>query len=289
MTDDAVPIVLCADDFGLAPGVSRAIASLAQARRISAISCMTRSPSWPRDAARLHDVPDVIELGLHLELTGTPPRLGPLALRAFGRRLDRRAVADDIERQIDAFECGTGRSPDFVDGHLHVHQLPVVRDAVIAVRRRRLAPQTWIRNTAAAPSRLARMPTARTRAAVLALLGQRARQVWVDGGAPTNRGFAGVRHFAEARSYRSLLGGFLCAPAPGLLVMCHPGEPDAELAFRDPVVAPRQDEFDHLRSAAFEEDLARAGIRLAPLSEALARRTSCDRDGSRDSPADDRP
>ena len=50
------PLVLCADDFALAEGVSEGIIMLAEAGRLSAIGCMTASPLWPRLAVELDRV-----------------------------------------------------------------------------------------------------------------------------------------------------------------------------------------------------------------------------------------
>ncbi len=62
----------------------------------------------------------------------------------------------EIEAQIDAFEQATGRRPDFIDGHQHVHGLPGVRKALIAVLAARYAKgtQPWLRDPADLMSRV---------------------------------------------------------------------------------------------------------------------------------------
>src|SRR3954471_9238706 len=66
-------LILCADDFGLSPEISRVIAELAAEGRINAISCMAVCAGWARDSAMLRSLPDTIQIGLHLVLTGEPP------------------------------------------------------------------------------------------------------------------------------------------------------------------------------------------------------------------------
>ena len=137
-------VVLCADDFGMTPGVSRAILALARAGRLSATSAMTTLPFLARFAPALGE--SGIAVGLHLNLTAGPP-LGPMprlapggALPPLGRlmraalagRLPEAEAADEIARQLAAFEAAFGRPPDFVDGHQHVHVLPGVRSALLA-------------------------------------------------------------------------------------------------------------------------------------------------------------
>ncbi len=48
-----VPVVLCADDYGLAPGVSAGIRELLDAGRLSATGAMTLSPHWAAEGPRL--------------------------------------------------------------------------------------------------------------------------------------------------------------------------------------------------------------------------------------------
>jgi predicted glycoside hydrolase/deacetylase ChbG (UPF0249 family) len=83
-----------------------------------------------------------------------------------------------------------------------------------------------------------------------------------------------VRSFAEAAPYRTLMRRFLTGARPGLLIMCHPGRADAELAGRDPVTAPREAELAYLSGPDFADDLAAAGCRLVRPGDAAAPRTS---------------
>ena len=46
-------IILCADDYALTEGVSRAIGELAAAQRLSATSVLVTSAHWPAAAPRL--------------------------------------------------------------------------------------------------------------------------------------------------------------------------------------------------------------------------------------------
>ena len=46
-------VILCADDFGLADGVSRGIVELAWKGRLSATGAMTNMPGWRRGCAAI--------------------------------------------------------------------------------------------------------------------------------------------------------------------------------------------------------------------------------------------
>ena len=148
----AARIVVCADDYGIEPGVDAGIVELAAAGRLSAVSCLTGSPGF---AARARDLVGLdVDLGLHLNFTESLGGAGVyrshpvLVALAYTRRLKSTGVRAQIMDQLDRFEQHAGRAPDFVDGHLHVHQLPVIRDQLIDVVLSRYAVSPpWLRDT----------------------------------------------------------------------------------------------------------------------------------------------
>lgn len=137
-------IVICADDFGMNPGVDEAVLQLAAQGRLSATSCMSGAPRFRADAAAL--AASGLQTGLHLNFTealgdarGLYLPLSRLIASAYLRRLDGARLRAQIARQLDDFEDAMGRAPDFVDGHQHVHQLPQLRSALLAELERRYA------------------------------------------------------------------------------------------------------------------------------------------------------
>ncbi|MCP2821003.1 ChbG/HpnK family deacetylase, partial [Salmonella enterica subsp. enterica serovar Typhimurium] len=90
---------------------------------------MTRAPGWPAAASRIGTAGS---FGLHLDFTEFSPLrrgLWPLIGASLAHRLDASALRDEIATQCALFEDATGRAPDYVDGHQHVHQLPQIREA----------------------------------------------------------------------------------------------------------------------------------------------------------------
>lgn len=271
------PLVLCADDFGLAPGVSEGIAGLAEAGRLSAISCMAGMPAWPKAAPRLAALRECCDVGLHITLTdhpplgrmprlapaGTLPPLGRLFSTAFGGRLDRQEVAAEIARQWDAFTQAHGRHPDFVDGHQHVHLLPGVREVVLALLMQ--CPEDarpWLRACWEPPVRVLARRIAAAKAMLLAMLSLPLRRSAARLGLATNDSFRGVHVFAADADYAVMFLRFLQGGAQRPLIMCHPGLVDDALRAADAVVEPRAGEYAYLASARFPTDLAAAGWRL---------------------------
>ena len=281
----AVPFVLGADDYGLAPGTSAGIRELLQAGRLSATSCLVLSPHWAEAAPKLRAMAPDADIGLHLALTrmaplGPMPRLAPggrlpspekLMALAYAGRLDEREIGAEIDRQLDAFEQAMGRPPDYVDGHHHAQQLPVIRDALVARMRRRLPAGTALRNCAEPLRAIIGRAIAPVQAVVLAFSGRGLRRAADQAGIPGNRRFSGVRSFSEPGPYRDLFLRFIApdasGPVRGLAVMCHPGHPDAELAALDSLTGPREVEYAYLAGDEFPRDIAAAGLRLARFRE----------------------
>jgi len=273
-------ITLCADDYGLAPGVGRAIRTLIEAGRLQATGCMTGSPFWSEEAQLLKPLEGRAEIGVHLTLTdhqplgampslapdGRLPSIGALLKRAMLRSLDRAEIAAELERQVDAFETAMGRRPDFLDGHHHVHQLPVIRDAVLDLAHRRLAPgKGWVRNCWDNPLMILRRGVDPIRAVIIALLGWRFRRSLLDEAIPTNGGFRGVYDFSGRVPYAELFRRFTQAPGPATLMMCHPGEVDEPLRACEWLTDQREVEYRFLASDACPFSLADRGLTFAPL------------------------
>jgi predicted glycoside hydrolase/deacetylase ChbG (UPF0249 family) len=256
---------ICADDYGLAPGVDRAIRDLVAARRLDAVSVMTIFEDLEPEVAALAAVADPCLIGLHFTLTdhvplgamkktspaGRLPSLGRLLVLAYARRLDKAEVAAELERQFDRLAAVLGRQPDFIDGHQHVQALPVVREAVLDLARRR---NLRVRMIAPPPAAAGTALPARFKAAILGRIGRPLSAA--AGDLALNRGFLGVRSFREDEPYRVLFRRWLAAAKPGSLIMCHPGLPDEILAARDPVSAPRAAEFAYLSGADYLADRA---------------------------------
>ncbi len=257
-------IVICADDYGIAPGVSEAIRALLSERRINATSVMTVLPDLLDEAdALLPMTGGQASIGLHITLTGafeplthgfrgaTFPSLGRLMAMALARRLDPVNIRGEVETQFLAFEEAFGRPPDHVDGHQHVHLLPVVREAVLEVTRRR-APNAWVRDCTPAAGAVSGLdPKGR----FIGLLARGLAAQAAAAGLSTNRGFAGAYNFKTGTNYGRILTQAIASLGDGGLVMVHPGHVDEALVARDPLTGPREAEYEVLAGAALPQIL----------------------------------
>ena len=282
MAEAAAParrtICLCVDDFGMHSGVDSAALRLADMGRVHAISGLVGGKSWAMASPSLRRTdPLAIDIGLHLDLTETPllggsrRTLRERILGTYLRLVDSSVIRAEIRAQLDAFEQAMGRSPAFIDGHQHVHQLPVVRHELLAeLHARDRGSPPWIRSTRTAPGGCSRSTGAAEwfKPQVIAWLGSRglesaARRL----GYPQNRHLWGVYDFQGGRSrYGKLLAHWFLSAADGDLLMCHPSQSSNE---GDSLSHARQAEFEVLASDEFEAALRRAQLQLAPMSRIL--------------------
>ena len=265
---------LCADDYGIAPGVNAAIRDLVGRGRLNATSVMVVAPSCTQAEIDALKNAGKAAIGLHLTLSapfkpltadftpldqGTFHPLPLLLLLSLLRRLDRAALAREADAQITAFTQAFGRPPDFIDGHQHVHLFPQVRDAVLDGARR-LAPGAWVRQCVSAVPLRARLndPKGLLVDALSRAVRRRASRL----GVKTNPAFAGTYTYRPDADFARLFPSFLGGLPEGSLVMCHPGRVDDELKRLDPLTTVREREYAYLASAAFPAALEAYGLTL---------------------------
>lgn len=269
-------IWLCADDYGLSPGVNRAIRELIAQRRLNATSVMVVAPACGRDEiAALREVAAGAScaIGLHCTLTapfhpltmhfrpldgGAFYPLGRLLRASVMRRLDPEIIRGEIAAQLAAFTERVGRPPDYVDGHQHVQLFPQIRDAFLAAVKE-AAPAAWVRQCGRSGGLRAGHP----KVLLLDTLSARFRVLARHAGLAANPGFAGAYDFTRDSDFGALMRDFLAGLPDGGLIMCHPGYVDDVLASLDPLTTQRERERTFLASDDFARLLAAQSVALA--------------------------
>jgi hypothetical protein len=273
------PIWLCADDYGISPGVNRAIRDLIERGRLNATSVMVVTPAIGRDeVASLQEVAartPRCAIGLHVTLTAPFRPLSmhfrpldggmflpfPKLLRAGQlRRLDPEIIHTEVAMQLNAFRDLFGRAPDFVDGHQHVQLYPQARDGFLTAVKEK-APNAWVRQARRNLPLALRL--ASPKALLLDFLSTQFRRRAARAGIATNPAFAGAYDFTRKQDYGALMRGFLDRLPEGGVVMCHPGFVDATLVSLDPMTTVRETEHAYLATGAFAELLAANKVTLS--------------------------
>jgi predicted glycoside hydrolase/deacetylase ChbG (UPF0249 family) len=147
-------LIINADDFGLTPGVNRAIAELHQAKALTSATLMATGAAFDDAVAVAHANP-ALGVGCHILLTdGTPvspPKSIPTLLGPDGKNfrpslvnfiqaLLRGAIReDDIEReavaQVQKLQCA-GIHVTHLDTHKHTHLFPAVARPLLRIAER---------------------------------------------------------------------------------------------------------------------------------------------------------
>jgi predicted glycoside hydrolase/deacetylase ChbG (UPF0249 family) len=260
-------LILCADDFGLSAGISRGIIDLAQSGRLSAVGCIVNQPEFVVQAPTLLALKNQVQIGLHFNLTegaflSRPEQngigLNKLLLQSHLHLLNKQLIANEFKAQLDKFIQVMDRLPDFIDGHQHVHQFPVIRKIILNAYDKRLRlNKTYIRSTYPAISLLPYL----FKAKILAMTGGRALlRALKQRNIPHNMYFSGIYDFKPGSNYRQIFQKWLQAMPSDTLIMCHPGQGfDAQ----DPIAAARIIEYDYFRCAFFLEDLQKYKVEMS--------------------------
>ncbi len=265
-------IVLCADDYGQAKAISLGILDLLENGRLSATSCMVNLPDWQEQASWLIPFQEKIDIGLHFNLTHGKalaalyrskhgdvfPSLSQLISRSYLHSLSQTAIEAELNAQIDYFVNALGFLPHHIDGHQHVHQFPVIRQAIINVYEQRLrASNTYIRLIS---GRLMLMDWFRhTKKCIVHMLGATAmKKLLQANNIPHNSTFSGIYSFALAEQYSAFFPQFLQSVDESGLIMCHPGLAEAD----DGIAKARFLEYQYFKSEKFINDLQAAQVAI---------------------------
>jgi chitin disaccharide deacetylase len=280
--NDAAPlrrIWLCADDYGISPGVNSGIRDLIERGRLNATSVMVVGPAVGRDEVAALETAVASSarcaVGLHVTLSAPfrpltmyfRPLDGgmflsfPKLLRAglFGR-LDVEIIQAELMVQLASFREMFGRDPDFVDGHQHVQIYPQVRDAFVAAVKQ-AAPNAWVRQAGRDGPLAERLGS--PKAFFLDVLSAQFRRRALAANVAFNPGFAGAYDFSRKPDFADLMQRFLDRLPEGGVIMCHPGFVDEILIGLDPFTVQRESEHAYLAGADFPRLLAANKVTLS--------------------------
>lgn len=231
-------MIICADDYGMRADIDRAILQLCDTGKLTAVSCMVlfeRCDAAAMEKIRAHE--SRVDLGLHFCLTNenlplsapldktTLPEFGKLFRRALLRRLSREEISALLSAQYELFVKKSGRTPDYIDGHLHSHQLPVVADALVDfVSQLPAEKRPYVRNTRLCTKELRRQKLPSLKAGFIGKFGRRLEQKLHSAGIATNSSFSGIYDFKAWSRYPEFFPKFAaCLPEQNGILVTHPG------------------------------------------------------------------
>ncbi|MGH8294869.1 MAG: carbohydrate deacetylase [Steroidobacteraceae bacterium] len=262
-----LPIIVHADDFGETPEITAGICQGIEAGVVTSTSVMVNMPGTAEALQRAPQLAQQASFGVHLNIcegrpltpgrtlmdaNGEFPRKRRLAVRALAGKLSLPELEAEVAAQIAVLR-DAGIRISHLDGHKHLHQLPIVCAAVAnvlprfgieRVRITRLGSWGEVRG----PSMLAREIAARRAAGVFARARLRSPLRTVD-----------LRELLAGHGLGSPAARRSPGPAP-IEICCHPGTPAADED--KPGSHRRCSELEYLLSPRFRALLAASGAAL---------------------------
>lgn len=269
-------IVLCADDYGQDLEISQGIINLIKHKRLSAVSCLVTGPEWASAAIELTAFKSQVDIGLHFNLTEGQAlsqefiakygqnfySLKQLLQKSYSAQLDLPTVKAELLAQIENFVSRLGFLPDYIDGHQHIHQFPIIRQALLQVYQQKLmAKKSYIR-VIQQKIKLTDV-IFNYKKIVIHLFGAAAlKNLLQQHDIPHNQSFSGIYDFKSAKNYHKIFPGFLREIQDGGIIMCHPGLASS----RDVINKARCAEYEYFLSQQFLLDCQAASVRIERMS-----------------------
>jgi chitin disaccharide deacetylase len=247
-------LILNADDFGLTPGINRAIIELHRAGAITSTTLMATGPAFD-DAVALARENPTLGVGCHLvfvdgmplshaesipSLLGADGKCFRPSIHDFAQAVLRRTIratelARETAAQIQRLQRA-GIDVTHIDSHKHTHLFPAIAETVLHVAHRcgvravryPFEPQ-WCEKLCAGTTSFLR----RTQLKLLRRFEPGFKALLDPSGETTTAGTLGISATGtlDQALLRSILGGILTRHDDGVLyeLCCHPGHVDLSL------------------------------------------------------------
>lgn len=279
-------LIVTADDFGLTPGINRAILQAHAEGIVTSASLMAVGAAFEDAVSQARSFPH-LGLGVHVtwveERSVSAPDHIPTLVDARSRlhrvpqfllRLQMGFIhQSELERETRAQlerVIAAGVRPTYVDSHKHLHVYPPLLDLLL-----RLLPEYGIRAVRLPRERFLWPPPPNVwRGLPVRLFAEWARRSLRRAGVFFPDHFFGLFHTGALRE--SVLLTLLNRLPEGVSeLLCHPGIVDKPLALvRTRLRSCREEERRALMSPAVREEIGRRGIRLVTYEEAMSQRES---------------
>ncbi len=266
-------MILCADDFGISESVNEAILELLEVKRLTAVSCMVNDIQNKDHFHSLKKHSGRIDIGLHFVLTesrrsvtakknscitdykGNFFSFSNLLIKSFFGKIEEEFVEKELQAQIDIFRSIFNKDPDFIDGHQHIHQFPVIYNVVItkakttSLKYIRIAniPFTW-------PSKISfiQNPSIYLGNLVIGAMAHQLRKAVLLHGIGFNSYLLGHYPYNSNVAFSDIFKLYiLTSPGPRDLFYCHPGKLQGVGKAKDVIADARLDCFNFLNSDEF--------------------------------------
>ncbi len=267
------------DDFGMSPGINKAIEQLHQRRRLTGVSIVANMP-WTHEALNYARSTSDLNIGTHLNLTTGLPvlpsdkvpslvnskgrfyELGAFLSRYYAGRLVLSEIKAELEAQIEIC-LDSGVEPQNIDSHNHFHAIPALGNMVNELSVHYGVPTVRNPDLAAfvvppfGRARLVDKAIKRTGARIIKSVQKNSNDLANDPNGPAYKSQQLIYLRWFVRQNREPLKAFQACltdiHSESLEIIAHPAIPDEELPSLSKYVKGRSLEFDFLESDELKE------------------------------------
>lgn len=250
-------ICICADDFGMSASISEGIIDLVKEKKIQAVSCILNKDVSLKYFKVLKRFKHKIDIGLHINLTENKKGINlkfnnifnvfsSLKLIIFRRDL----ITKQVKSQIKEFERRFEFKPKHIDGHHHIHQLPLVSSIII---KSITNFKPFVRQSGDNISNIISRRIAITKSIFISLFSKNLILNLKKNNLYFNDSFSGIYEFNENTEYKKIFHKFLVNTKNNHLIMCHPAKKINGDKNKDSIKKFRHKEYFFFLSKKFEK------------------------------------
>lgn len=256
--------LICADDFMITKGVSLAILDLLKHNKINSTSVMvvfTKNNYYGNILKKKLKKKQTI--GLHLVLTYYKPlykfkniktfsTILKLIINLITKKITEFEIEQEIKMQIFEFKKIFGHLPKYIDGHHHVHQLPIISKIFVKVIRDIYKKdKPFVRNTGLDFKIIFFNNQKIIKSCIMSLIGKLFKAKLKKNLIPTNSYFFGIYDFKNIDKFEKNIKLYFKFKNKNSIIMVHPGYVDKEIKKLDSLTEQRFYEYQYLKNLNF--------------------------------------
>ena len=262
-------VCICADDFGLSDSINEGILDLVKKRKIQAVSCIVNKKPSLKYFSELKKHSKYIDIGLHLNLTETKSgaNLSFKTLKSFFLSLSllvsKKEIEEEIINQIKEFTKYFNCKPNYIDGHHHIHQFPIISNIIMkSIRKTKL----FVRCSGDHFWSIIFRRQSIFKSLFINIFAISFKKKLKLNNLNHNLSFSGIYNFKDHKGYSLIFKNFLKYRTKKHIIMCHPAKNDVD-TYNDSILNSRLEEYKFYMSNKFIKIINKNNVILSRLSK----------------------
>lgn len=262
-------VCICADDFGLSDSINEGILDLVKKRKIQAVSCIVNKKPSLKYFSELKKHSKYIDIGLHLNLTETKSgaTLNFKSLKNFflflSLLVSKKEIEEEIDNQIKEFAKYFNCKPNYIDGHHHIHQFPIISNIILKkIKKTKL----FVRCSGDHLWSIIFRKQSIFKSLIINIFATSLKKKLKLNNLDYNLSFSGIYNFKYNKAYSLIFNNFLKYRSKKHIIMCHPAKNKVD-TYNDSILNSRLKEYKFFMSNNFVKIINKNKIILSRLSK----------------------